>query len=419
MSTIRLSHFKFNELYYYGAILYAFLIPFEQKLVTWALVLWLICSLVNYKTRSLVKNGYLWIFPLLFFTYVLSSLYSGVTSFEFLERKLSFLVFPLLFFLHGYGRKEGKSLLKIFVAGLLFSALICLVAAIYRSLEVSEGLVVFTPNLLEGRGFFDSILYGGNHFFGNHFSIFHQTVYYALYLCTGIAILLFTKGLLKLKYRALLIGFFIIILFLVSNKAGFVGLVLVFVIRILSFRVNLLKKVVAAVLILCISLLFALTNPRVKESIGKILKGDITLNKNARYDFTTRLLSWDAAIELIKKEPFWGYGAPNAQRTMNKYYKENEYIYPLKYQLNAHNQVLQIWLENGLLGLIVLMSILILGAKQAKKNKEHRALFAAVLVILFVNILFESIFNRFSGISFFSYLVCFIFSNSNDERETP
>ena len=412
LSKISFNKIEWRRMYFYAALLYAFLIALDQKLATIALIIWAVFSAINYNTHALNKTRYLLVLPILYFTYILGALISVGGSLAFLEHKLSLLVFPLIFFLHSYNREERQWIFRSFIYGVLVCSTFCLVMALFRSITLDNDGFRFVPNVLEGKAFLESIIYGGNHFFGNHFSLFHQTVYFGLYLCTGIAILLFSRDIFKDKKRIILICIFTGVLFLVSNKAAFLVLALIFTFWIFTVRMPGLKKGIILLSFAALTVLFAATNPRIKESLRKIANKDIGIDKDARFDFSTRILSWDAAISLIKEHPIQGYGAGNAQEAFNSVYAQKKYTFPLKEKLNAHNQFFQIWIENGLPGLIVLMSIFIVFYQIARKSIHNKNLLYSILLVLVVNGLFESIFNRFSGVSFFSFLVCFIFSES-------
>ncbi|MDB4271080.1 O-antigen ligase family protein, partial [bacterium] len=315
-------------------------------------------------------------------------------------------IFPLLFFLHAYDEKMRQGILKAFIWGLLASAITLLVIAFYNSFQIRNGVFIFQPNVMEGRGFIESILYGGNYFFGRYLSVFHQTVYYALYLCAGISILLFQTKLFSAKLRTGLLGLFLFFIFLVSNKASFIALALILILKLYNWNVNHIKKLIGVSLFTLMLATFVFLNPRIKESVLKIVEGKMTLNKEARYGFATRLLSWDAAISLIEERPVLGYGHGATQAALNKRYQEKGYIFPLNESYNAHSLWLQSWLENGLLAMIILFAIFLV----LFQKSWHNPLFLAFVLLLLTNSLFEGMFNRFSGISFFSFLVCFIFS---------
>lgn len=392
--------------FYYGALLYAFLIPFPQKFINIALMAWVLLSLVGCSKSTLVKYKLFWLLPAFYVLYFIGFFTSETMSFQFLEYKLSLLIFPLLFFLHGYDKKQRNGILKVFVWGLVASAVTCVVVAFYNSIAIQNSAFIFQPNVLEGKGFMESILYGGNYFFGRHLSLFHQTVYYALYLCTGVAVLLFRPNLFPAKQRKVLLGVLMVLIFLVSNKASFIALALILGFKLYTWHASGGKKVIGISLFALVLAAFVLFNPRIKKSVVNIVAGKMMLNKEARYGFATRLLSWDAAISLIKERPVLGYGHSDAQVALNQKYQEKAYVFPLKESYNAHNLWLQSWLENGLLAILILFGIFFALFQKSWSNP----LFLAFILLLLANSLFEGMFNRFSGISFFSFLVCFMYS---------
>jgi len=371
-------------------------------------MVWMALSIVGCNKSTLVKTKYLWLLPIFYILYFIGFFTSETMSFKFLEYKLSLIIFPLLFFLHAYDQKQRDSILKVFIGGLVASALVCLMMAFYNSFDIHTGDFSFHPNVLEGKGFIESVLYGGNYFFGRHLSIFHQTVYYAMYLCAGVAVLLFVPKLFSTKLRTPLLGIFLLFIFLVSNKASIIALVLILIFKLYTWNVNRSKKAIGFSLFVMMLAAFVFFNPRIKESAINVIEGKIALNKDGRYGFETRLLSWEAAISLIKERPAFGYGHTATQAALNKKYQEKGYIFPLKEGYNAHNLWLQSWLENGLLAIIILFGIFLV----LLQKSWHNPLFMAFVLLLLTNSLFEGMFNRFSGISFFSLLVCFIISEA-------
>lgn len=400
-----------NNGYYYGALLYVFCIPLHQKLATFALIAWLLLSLFSFKTSNQVKNKQLLWLPLLYLLYFIGISTSETFNFRFLETKLSFLVFPLIFFLHAYDQERREKILKFFVFGLLASVLICLIVAFKNTISFEDATVQFQANVLENRGFMESIIYGGNYFFGSNLSVFHQTVYYALYLCVGVSTLLFYPKLFVTKVRYAVLVLFVIFIFLVSNKASFIALALIFLIRFMTVKLDFFKKVVGVTLSVGLVVFLVLINPRSKESVKKVKAGELVIDKDARYGFSTRLLSWDAALTLIKENPVLGYGASETQHKLNEVYAQKEYKHPLKENYNAHNLWLQTWLENGLAGVFVLATLLFFLFRSGFKDTYAWGFALTLILVLLVNSLFESMFNRFSGISFFSFVSCYVLTN--------
>lgn len=101
-------------------------------------------------------------------------------------------------------------------------------------------------------------------------------------------------------------------------------------------------------------------------------KRDISLN--------TRAQVWNAVLDMAKKHPVFGYGTGfnNIRQVLHNTYNVK--------QPHAHNIFLEIWLENGILGVVLFAAILLVFAinilKLAKSGREQRyiavTLFASV-----------------------------------------
>jgi len=401
-----------KEGFFYGALVYAFMIPFPPKFVTIALLVWGLLSLISFNREELNKNKFLWALPVFYFFYFIGFFTAENFTLKFLEYKLALVVFPLLFFLHKYDVSKRIALLKTFVYGLTISGVICLLMATYSSLNFEDGVWLFQPNVLKGRLFIESITYGGNYFFGKDFSVFHQTVYYALYLSVGIAILLFHSEIFERKKRIVTLGFLTVLLFLVSNKASFIALAITFIYWITTLKFSWAKKGISFIILALGIVMLVALNPRTKGSIQNIVNGNLKIDKNARYGFGTRILSWNAAMALIKEKPILGYSNSDTQIKLNKIYASKEYTEPLRQSLNAHNLWLQVWLENGIIAVFLLLSIFGILISTSMKQPIYYAFGVAIILILLTNTLFESLFSRFSGISFFAFLFCFLITQS-------
>jgi len=394
--------------FFYGAILYVFAIPFPAIFINGALVIWTLLSLLCFDKVSLNKNKLLWVFPALYLLYFLGHFTSENATLKFMEYKLSLLLFPFLFFLNSYDKEKRITMIRALTFGLIFAGLICLINSLYNSISIVDGEVSFQPNVLKGREFVESILYGGNFFFGKHFSIFHQTVYFAIYLSFGVAALLFQPNLFKKPIRIVVLIFFLLLLFLISNKASFIAITIIFLVWIVKAKFEFIKKATIGGVILIAIVTLITVNPRTKESVKKIFNGGLELNKNARYGFGTRLLTWDAAISLIKEQPVFGYGIDETQFKLNETYTQKEYREPLKQSLNAHNLWLQTWLENGIVPVILFFLIFTILFYKVFKSYPDNGFVLSLISILLINSIFESVFSRFSGLSFFTFALCFL-----------
>ncbi len=91
-------------------------------------------------------------------------------------------------------------------------------------------------------------------------------------------------------------------------------------------------------------------------------KNDISIN--------TRTKIWAAALDMVKKHPVFGYGTG-----FNNVRQELHNVYNIQ-QPHAHNIILEIWLENGIFGVLLFAAILVVFAvniiRVARKSTQGR-----------------------------------------------
>lgn len=111
-----------------------------------------------------------------------------------------------------------------------------------------------------------------------------------------------------------------------------------------------------------------------------IFKRILTLISGKDISVNTRKLVWDAAFDMIKKKPIFGYGTgfDNVRDMFHNVYNVN--------QPHAHNIFLEAWIETGVFGALLLAAIFIVFSvniiRLALKGQEQRY----VAVTLFASI---------------------------------
>ncbi|GAA4279497.1 hypothetical protein GCM10022259_42220 [Aquimarina mytili] len=144
-----------------------------------------------------------------------------------------------------------------------------------------------------------------------------------------------------------------------------------------------------------------LKNPRVFDFYSNVTE----LETSSKIDNTTveksRLLTWHASIKLIEESPLLGYGVGDTNEVLMEKYKELNYFHNYNNQYNAHNQFLQTFLQTGIIGFGVLMTIFVLLAFRMNRSRNELSVF----LILFISLFFESMLVRFNGIVFLSIIV--------------
>lgn len=394
-------------------LLYTFCIalPLEQKLSTFIIIVWLFVSLIFVSTKKIKNHKFLLLLPLLYIVYIFSLIYSDNFSLKFFEQKASLLAFPLLFYLNGYkySSKVIKKALVFFVLGCLFSVIFCYCFAIYKSINLSESKVIFNPRVNSELSFIESATKGGNFFYGTNFSVFHHTTYYAMFLCFAISILLFfDKTIFFIKTRLPLIFLFSFVIFQISSRVGIIVLFIV-IFYFMYFRFNKKQFIKKSIIVSLIILpLFFLTNPRFKILLNNIVAKGISFHNENIDSASLRLMTWDASIQVILKNPFLGVGVGDAYSELKDEYVKKRYVAPYRRMLNSHNQYFQLLVECGVIALLFFVIQLIVLYKNRNKEQPIGHILIVFLIIISINSLFESILNLYSGLAFYTFLYCIL-----------
>jgi O-antigen ligase len=159
-------------------------------------------------------------------------------------------------------------------------------------------------------------------------------------------------------------------------------------------------------LLLAIFVQSAMTNYRF-EVFSKKLEKVPTENTH------TRFLIWHQATNVIEESFLFGHGTGDAQAVLNVKYLSKGYTEAYKNQLNAHNQYLETTISLGLIGLFVLCLLLIYPFLIQKNKLEILPLMFLFLIAF--NLLFESMFERFWGIIFFTFFYSMFFVSKINE----
>ena len=153
----------------------AFTIPLGQKASTYVLLLILFLSLVLFKKTEIKPNKNLLLLPLLYILYILSLIYTENFSFKYFEQKASLLALPIIF----YSNKKYLNQSRIaffFILGCLASTVYCLINALYNSFSLVNGGFYFQSRVDQNYSLINSVVNGGNYFFGELFSVLHQSI---------------------------------------------------------------------------------------------------------------------------------------------------------------------------------------------------------------------------------------------------
>ncbi|OFX53620.1 MAG: hypothetical protein A2046_14080 [Bacteroidetes bacterium GWA2_30_7] len=400
---IRLKEYNFKKINFILILLIAFFIPLSKAIIPILIVVSLVISFFNSSFLSNLKIAYYRNNALLLISFYLiislSLFWSGnIKSGLFdMEVKLSMFLFPIIFLNYGTIKiDEFKHVIHYFIAGNILESLICLSSATYNSLQSNN-----------------------SYFYYSNFSENLHPSYFAMYLTFAIAgciYLLKNNYYKKVFYPIIFISFFLVIIFFLSSKAGFLGVALMlpfFIIKLINKR--LISLIIAGFGVVIIIAFIYKFNSRVSDFIKefKTSYNNDTINV---YDTSTsdRFKIYKISLSLINENLVYGVGAGDIKDKLIKKYSENNMKHAAEQKLNLHNQYLETLIGEGIIGFIFMMLLFLYPLIYVFK-KSNFLLYSFLLITAF-HFLFESMLNTQSGVIYFAFFFCFLnFVNKNND----
>lgn len=397
---------KLSKLQYVSFLLFVFSLPFYRSISSPILVISLVIAITLWIADGRPRLEINWFLLTLFFYYVASAVIAA-DSLASIEKRFPLLVVPLLVSLitRNFVSDAWRSVFLAFIAGNFIAAATCVSRALIRSLSINDGAVTFDARVIQDSDydFFSSSVMGGNYFFSDQLSMFQHPSYFGL-------LLVFAQMLISVqdkywhtrKSRLLMAGvffFFSITIFLLSSKAIIFSSIAVTVVALVRIRLPLRNKVgLAAFIVGFLTITFAL-NPRVSE-FRETLDFDKAINPEARFGHELRIMSWQAAYEIISENLWFGVGESNKEEALVTEYLKKGYVVPAQEKFNSHNMYLDFMLGGGLaLLLCVLTSIFMMLIKAFKFND---IVLISFLLLFGFNGIFENLLSRYWGMTFFA-----------------
>ena len=321
---------------------------------------------------------------------------------DFLEYKLSLIVFPLLLSFQPKFQLNWKYVCYSFLLSVTFLVVFDLIQA---------GLNYSNSGIL-------------NSFYSSALSPAHHPTYLTAFL--SLAILLFSQlslnsASVKIKWVLyLIIGLFVLIHIPLSSLSGMLFLCILFGLALLIYFVK-KRRWGLIIFIFCAGVIMGFTILKVQPSLKENINSTLDLvNSYATspqkfihsrpfpmQGNEARLVIWTVAFDIFMDHPM-GVGLGNLEEMMHQrliYLGLNEQA-DLNY--NPHNQFLQIAAELGVIGLGLFLLIVAYGFYWSITTKNW--LLLLVISNLFINCLFESMLQRQSGIVFYCFWICLLSS---------
>jgi hypothetical protein len=356
-----------------------------------------------------------WFLPLLFLYYLISGLLTG-GSWSAMEKRLLFLVVPIVFWLNPNFYK-GSFRYKVYwsyIIGIVTAEGFCLLRAIKNSTHWVNGKITFVPKVMPDTDydFLTASIRDGNYFFGEDFSYFLHPIYFGIYIVLAqILIYELFKNTKKLALRlTLFILYFtqFVFLFLISSKAAIISSLLFAFYIAFSFPKQIWLKSVVAIVVIIFAMVFVSFNPKMKLFKDNFFV-QLSINPNAQFGHDLRILSWDASWFIIKSNWVLGVGEGRKDSELNGTYIKKGYVVPAREGFNSHNQYLDFLLGGGVIALGIYLGGILWMVYRAIESDNYILL---IFVLLFsFEALFENLLSRHAGVLLFSIFTVYLRGN--------
>jgi len=401
-------------------------IPVSGVINSVAIIVLTLSSFFQCKNTSLNKKNINFLIPMwLFFFYLVLSLsytHDMKNGFFQIEKKLSLLVMPFIFYFSPLNDKESKSNLLIFFAiTCTFFCAGCFLIGFYKFIHLN------LPNSMIVENFTNQNLSG---YIGVH------STYLSMFVLLSISVLLDRLISNKDSLLVTLIIFFaimfmLIFIILLASRIVFLSFIAVIVVLTISrSEIIIRNKILFLIFVSLITSCFLISYQRsnyIKNRINEVFFIDYPnlIGSQNENGVTQRVFFWRNSIEIIMKSPIIGHGTGDSNSEFEKQYDElilqspglkesvkNAILYFKEKHFNAHNQYLETTISLGLIGLASLLFIYGYSLFYALKRKNF--LHISFISIVIITSLTESILERQQGIIFFLFFNCLFLFNKNE-----
>lgn len=380
-------------------MLAAALFPINSRLyfisIILASVLWLLSFKANRPLFKQAKiNRYFVILALPYLFLVLGMAYTNnmKQGFKELETSSSFIVLPFLIL---YSNFDEKYIRNIFLSFSL--SIVGILAICFRHINKKAAL-----NGHSATDFFSSYLYQTEYL--TEPTQIHPT-YMSLFISLATLFLileLFRSGKLWIKIiYGVVVVFISVANLLLISRGGLIALgASLFCVAFRSLRAAYRYTLILTVLVITF-LAFKYIHG-FKRFVEPFESGsELWSGYQPQSSANLHIKSWQCSAEkLLSKKLIFGFGTGEEMDVLYDCYGQKGYVEMITKKLNAHSQYLSTWIKTGLGGLIALLLCFYMSFKISLQQKDM--LFFGFLVLIVLASLFESTFNVYRGVVFFS-----------------
>ncbi len=340
-----------------------------------------------------------------FFFHLLALLWSDkpIEGWQSIEVKLTFLVLPFLFSTENYlDAAKTRWLFLIFSFSCCLSFVYTFLYSYGHHQHEGWNEIISRMNISEG------IMHPG--YYSNYFAF--ALVWCVLELKSG-------NGTSKRMQiiMLLLIPFLLTALLLLISKTAilFIACFAIYIVWLATGNVRQIFLRMAA-FICCIAFLgmIAANIPSIKNRVYETFYDSSHLDKNLPLSNSTgsRMVAWQHEWSLIRENWLTGYGTGEANSILKTQLIKEGYVRLAEENMHTHNQVFHTWLDVGIMGVILLLSILVTCAIWFYRQGNLLGLW--LLPLIFLNILTDDMLEVQAGTVFFVFFLTLLVYQKKD-----
>lgn len=397
-----------------STVLMLFAMPFYPELSELMVAVWFgVCTFCFWqqiwqygnKSGIILSAGILMFFGVTLLSLVFSV--DKLAGMRNLHTYVPFVAVPFwTLFLGGKFESSCLRFVKALVIGVLSASLLCLIFALIRSLYIIDGHLVFNPYISYR-----------NQFVYTYLSVFQYTNIFAMMSVFVVAVLIWILMYgNEVKRKWLIyssIGLCLLMVFLLSSRTNVYALfaVLYFSVFVFYFR---FKKLIHSILLFigvtCLFWVFQTCNYRVLNLSQKVTSyiteediqmgnGYVIKHPEKVEDVNIRFQMWETGLKIVRNNWMTGCGIGDYKSLLRSRYQSDGLTEAYEKCYDQHNQYIETIGTLGILGFAILISIMAFALYLSWKSRNY--LLFCCLMILALNMLLESMFNRYSGSLFF------------------
>lgn len=205
-----------------------------------------------------------------------------------------------------------------------------------------------------------------------------------------------------LKYSAAAYFIFYIILF-TTGRSGYLAMLIVLAFMLMKYIAShTSRKKIMSLVLLVSGVLLAMTllmksetsSRRIEQAIVEFQQSEKNVNENVVTSIGQRVIFWKNTLQMVPEYFLVGAGTGSFKAAYAKQVSDKSGLEGAITQ-DPHNQYLKILIEQGILGLVVFVAILLRSLYQNKFKEEHYMLGASVTCIWMITSCFNAHFSTF------------------------